>query len=150
MLFRSDDEGDEGNDDDEALRQVMATGPRADAEALVSYAVGVAFGRWDVRIGADPSHHRNDSTLAGWATSCANLALVRVRTSGETDPSRRTTFEHRALTQRIVPKPPDTLALKIFRIGPHSLQDLTRAETRVDVGFVTRDRIKHFARVIGR
>jgi hypothetical protein len=54
-----DDDTDEADgaegDDDAALRQVMASGPRAEAEALVSYAVGVAFGRWDVRIGADPS-----------------------------------------------------------------------------------------------
>lgn len=50
-----DGDGDGEGDDDAALRQVMATGPRADAEALVSYAVGVAFGRWDVRIGADLS-----------------------------------------------------------------------------------------------
>jgi hypothetical protein len=49
-----DGDGDDG-DNDAALRQVIATGPREDAEALVSYAVGVAFGRWDVRIGADPS-----------------------------------------------------------------------------------------------
>jgi hypothetical protein len=50
-----DEGGDADDDDDAALRQVMQSGPRADAEALVSYAVGVAFGRWDVRIGADPS-----------------------------------------------------------------------------------------------
>jgi hypothetical protein len=44
------DNGDDGDDGDDDLGRIQPWGPR-----LFSYLVGSAFGRWDVRIGREPS-----------------------------------------------------------------------------------------------
>jgi hypothetical protein len=49
------DSEEHDDEDDEDRDFVLNTSPYATHEALVSYAVGCAFGRWDVRIGCDVS-----------------------------------------------------------------------------------------------
>jgi hypothetical protein len=46
---------EEGDDEDDNRDFVISTDEVSEQEALVSYALGCAFGRWDVRIGRDPS-----------------------------------------------------------------------------------------------
>lgn len=52
-------EDEEGSDDEgegeEAGEEVLASDPYSHWEALISYAVGCAFGRWDVRLALDAS-----------------------------------------------------------------------------------------------
>lgn len=53
-----DDEKDEGEgavEDEETSDTVLSYDPRTRQEAMLSYAVGVAFGRWDVRLAQDPT-----------------------------------------------------------------------------------------------
>ncbi len=47
----NDEDAESDNDQESAVVDTLETR----AESLVSYAVGIAFGRWDVRIGRDPS-----------------------------------------------------------------------------------------------
>ena len=48
-----DGDEDEGNEEDRDF--VLDISPRSEQEAFLSYVVGCVFGRWDVRIGRDPS-----------------------------------------------------------------------------------------------
>ena len=50
-----DHDDDESDKDDEDKDFVLDTSPYAKQEALISYAVGCGFGRWDIRIGCDIS-----------------------------------------------------------------------------------------------
>ena len=50
--------------------------PTASATALVSWLVGVAFGRWDVRIGREPDRAPADSGLLGLVSICPPGMLV--------------------------------------------------------------------------
>lgn len=52
---QGDPEEDEEEDADSCADFVLPTDPRSRHEALLSYVVGCCFGRWDIRIGRDPS-----------------------------------------------------------------------------------------------
>ena len=50
-----DHDNDESDEDEENNDFVLDTSPYAEQEALISYAVGCGFGRWDIRIACDVS-----------------------------------------------------------------------------------------------
>jgi hypothetical protein len=52
---RGGDGEEEGAEEEDTTETVLSLDPRARREAMVSYAVGVAFGRWDVRMALAPS-----------------------------------------------------------------------------------------------
>src|SRR5688572_24077579 len=48
-----EEEQDKEANDDDVIVELVDQSPRARAEGLISYCIGVTFGRWDVRIGKD-------------------------------------------------------------------------------------------------
>lgn len=54
--YESEDLSDDSNEGDQELNiELVSESPRTKAVGLLMYAIGVAFGRWDVRIAIDPS-----------------------------------------------------------------------------------------------
>jgi len=49
------DDVEEGEEDEEPRDAVITVDAASELQALLSYAVGCSFGRWDLRIGRDPS-----------------------------------------------------------------------------------------------